>query len=164
MKTRSRFVSNSSSSSFVLAFNKAPQNVDEMRKILFGENSTGTEIVHIYDFWGQFNSQEISERVLKDLREVNESSQDFEFDVYSGYYDGLPELNGFKKGSSYDWKAYDEAIWNYGKKTWNSFKKDNNGCIFYIVNYGDRYGDSLSATIEHGDIFNKIPHLVASHH
>ena len=37
MKIRNGFVSNSSSSSFVVAFDKKPETVEELKKLLFGE-------------------------------------------------------------------------------------------------------------------------------
>jgi len=46
MKVRNGFVSNSSSSSFIVAWNKKPESVEEVKNILFGDAKTH----YMYDY------------------------------------------------------------------------------------------------------------------
>ncbi len=63
MKIRSGFVSNSSSSSFIVAFEKLPESAEEIKQMLFGNQ----EIVYCYDECRSAN--DIAERVFQDFQE-----------------------------------------------------------------------------------------------
>ena len=62
MKRREGFISNSSSSSFLVAFDKIPTSVEELQKMLFGD----------YERYGyyekSYSTKEISEIVFKDMK------------------------------------------------------------------------------------------------
>jgi hypothetical protein len=74
MKIRKGFVSNSSSSSFVVAFPKEPKSFDDVYEAMFNSKEGG---ISIYDQDGMSHSQ-IAQRVWKDIK----SGTDYE---YSGY-------------------------------------------------------------------------------
>jgi len=108
MKQRNGFVSNSSSSSFVIALDKDPMQMDaiEMSKLLFGEQ----EIIAKYD--NGFHALELAETILRDIQychESEEKSNEWDYNavsfkgkfskedliktISSGYFDGCPEYN-----------------------------------------------------------------------
>jgi hypothetical protein len=72
MKTRSGFVSNSSSSSFIVAFNRKPESVDETLQLLFGEDTNGLIKPEYYD--NGLTHREVAERVFADIQRVGPSS------------------------------------------------------------------------------------------
>jgi len=42
-----------------------------------------------------------------------------------------------------------------------AFMDDNKGAFFAILSYADENGET---TLEHGNIFRKLPHVTISHH
>lgn len=72
MKMRSQFVSNSSSSSFLVGFDKIPDSIDELRRVLFGD------VEWVYADWlGRYKSIEVAKAVFSDLK-----SDDVDEDLY----------------------------------------------------------------------------------
>lgn len=65
MKTRNGFVSNSSSSSFIVAFTKKPKSVDDVMEMLFDNDVNGK--VQPYDFCDGTENQKVAERVFFDV-------------------------------------------------------------------------------------------------
>ena len=63
MKTRNGFVSNSSSSSFIIALDKLPENAEEMHEMLF--KSKEEEMLQLYDFNDAISSFDIAKEVFK---------------------------------------------------------------------------------------------------
>lgn len=57
MKIRNGFVSNSSSSSFIVSFDKKPSSAEELREILFGDKEY---IEHRYDLFDKLDGIYIS--------------------------------------------------------------------------------------------------------
>ena len=94
MKTRSGFVSNSSSSSFIIGFDKVPKNVSAMKEVLFGEDETKKKTDWSDDTHSVFA---IAERVLNDISEkkpitIRKEKKIIE-EIRSGYFTGYPDYN-----------------------------------------------------------------------
>jgi len=141
MKNRNGFVSNSSSSSFIVAFDKNPMemDVDEMRELLFGDQ----DIIAKYDYG--FTAQQLSETVLKDIQQnhsnkeetdkwsytVNTfegkmSKEDLIKAISSGYFDGYPDRDWNKDTESDKIRkeARDKGIDPYKDPEWSKrFRK-----------------------------------------
>jgi len=73
MKTRNGFVSNSSSSSFVVAFPKEPKSFDDVYEMVFDSKEGG---IQPYDFVDGMSHTQIAERVWKDLQNGKEDEWD----------------------------------------------------------------------------------------
>jgi len=85
MKVRNGFVSNSSSSSFIVAFEKRPNNSDEVEKLLYDISVRS----HI-------NTSVIAEKVYNDLS-INSATLDEIADAISGgYFEGQPRADAPK--------------------------------------------------------------------
>jgi len=135
MKTRTGFVSNSSSSSFIIAFNKKPESIDKMKQILFGDEKI---FHHPYEKTG-YLTKKVAETVYNDI--LNQKSKNQE--------EVIEELGcGWIDHPGKD-----------GKK----FFKKNKDCEIFVVEYSDNDGPFYCA-MEHGDAFDKIPHIRVSKH
>ena len=94
MKIRSGFVSNSSSSSFIIGFDKVPKNICAMKETLFGEDETSKKTDWSDDTHSVFA---IAERVLNDISDkkpitVRKEKKIIE-EISGGYFNGYPEYN-----------------------------------------------------------------------
>ena len=85
MKIRIGFVSNSSSSSFILAFLRKPRSAAELQKLLFGD------MTHIEWCDNSWTTEDISNTIFNDLKRVKPLSLNKIIDVVkSGHFDGMP--------------------------------------------------------------------------
>jgi hypothetical protein len=85
MKIRNGFVSNSSSSSFVVAFDKIPRTMKTMVQLLFGPGAAPDEFVCQYE--NSASKERVANEVLGDLREKkSKCSRDKLVDLFTGRY------------------------------------------------------------------------------
>lgn len=164
MKIRNGFVSNSSSSSFVVCFKKVPKTADELRTMLFGKE-------HRYNspyeekFWP---TTEVAELVFSQMTKPLKTKE-IEEELSNGWLPGMPSLRDFEKKEkdgktwSYDWDGYNKAHKEFAHSCWERFSKKVGKGTFYVFSYSDNDGDFQSA-LEHGDLFKSLPHICISHH
>ena len=139
MKIRSSFVTNSSSSSFIIAFDKKPESAEEMKQILFGDQE------YFFDPYYDANSQYFSNRPEK------YSALEVATIVFNDIKDEIP--------------MSEECIEYFIEDSYGSDKdieifKDK---FVFEVSYADDCGD-LGCAMEHGDLFERIPHRSQSNH
>lgn len=161
MKVRRGFVSNSSSSSFIVAFPSKPESAAELQEMLFGDQETYP--CPYYD--KGWTARHIAEVVWRDLEEqspltleqVAEKSE-------GGWIDGQPDFNDFcdKKGET-DWDAYEAAVSVFARKYASRFIDQHPDAVFFAFEYSDNDGDMYVA-MEHGTLFDKLPHSRISRH
>jgi len=155
MKTRQGFVSNSSSSSFVVAIPKdiilsaekmsstVPGDVKDnlfmgmrtLRDVMFGD----TEAIESMNYAD--DSEVLVEQIVKAVISDIEGQSPNDFDAIS------EELSWEGDGND-DTKAFIES---------------NRGSNVYVFEYGDDYG-SFHSTLEHSDIFKNLVHKRISKH
>ena len=86
MKIRHGFVSNSSSSSFILGFDRKPRSVAELHELLFGN------MTHVEWFDMSFPTEKIANTIFNDLKKAKPLSVGKIIDeVESGYFEGMPD-------------------------------------------------------------------------
>jgi len=159
MKIRTGFVSNSSCSSFVVAFPKEPSSAKDVKKILF---PNGKKTYSCYD--SSYTTEQVAETVWKDIQNQKPNDKDKIWEELHGYIKGEPDYEKFKlPNGDYDWKAYDAAHCKHRQKVMKKFIEQNQDATIYCFHYGDDNGQYEGA-LEHGGLFDRLPHIVVSHH
>ncbi len=133
MKIRTSFVSNSSSSSFIVLFPHVPKDVDDVHEMMFGEEE---QTIQPYDV--PLSSKFVATQVYHDTRrqpeDLNEELQQL-----------FQSLSRNKKDA----------------KTW--LKKQTGDSKIYVFEWGDENG-LAEGIMEHGNIFEGLPHVRISRH
>ena len=89
MKTRQGFVSNSSSSSFIIGFDKRPKNAAELQKVMFPEG--GSQTVQMYDS-PHYPADQVAATVFNDITGKRKlTKEQILEELESGYFKGMPE-------------------------------------------------------------------------
>ena len=138
MKIRNGFVSNSSSSSFIIVFPQAIASADEMGQILFGEKYEQDEGISYYG--EAYPMSMIAKTVYNDYLEAGKESDSAK----------LNHLNNNEM--SVTEKKYLQRLLTI---------ESNNTII--RLEYGDKSG-SYYSVLEHGGIFDNVPHIRISNH
>lgn len=170
MKIRSGFVSNSSSSSFIVRFPKDPTDINNLREMM------GDCVPNCGYYNTPPTSEEVVNQVHRDLG--GDKGNNFESFYDDKRYDWEIEENAEQRYRSNPQiaLAYDERDW-YELETvekdtlikmwlyeeYNRSYGNQNGVFIYEFTYSDE-GSQFEAQLEHGNIFRNIPHTSKSHH
>ena len=166
MKHRDGYVSNSSSSSFIVAFDKVPETAEELRKMLFDDDTYHIEVPDYSE--DAYSIYDISERVFKDIQEYDEKEVDLTY-MPDGFVDCLltkainkiylKRKQEYLDQGDFSWDDYLKLmgeIRHLKLDAIEAFFTQSEGKTILLLNYGDNYGD---CELEHGEIFKKLRHL-----
>jgi hypothetical protein len=173
MKIRTGFVSNSSSSSFIVAFDKKPKSAAELKTLLFGKKKT---FENPYSDPKVFKGAVVGWPAITVARTVWDDLKTqeplTEGEVYveftTGYLNGDPAYDWRaspkdpKKQEAYD-KKYNKAHDAYRRKRAALFLANNKGKVFFRFQYSDNDG-SYHCALEHGNLFERLTHICFSQH
>lgn len=183
MKTRQGFVSNSSSSSFLVAFARKPETREELRTILFEEGQTEYPVP--WDFYDvkSYPVDRVLDTVWADLQDQAPVTDAAAIELLcNGTVDGIHRHGdnvicmdgGYETGVSYDdfrdkktgktdFKGYRRAERIRAEEFYQEFVRANPGTVLFKFTYSDNDGDYFSC-LEHGSLFDRVPCVVISHH
>lgn len=173
MKIRNGYVSNSSSSSFVVIFPKEPKSVEDVQKILFGKKKFyGSP-------WGddKYPVEQVAKTVWDDICSQKKNNTEKALDILANSHGGdAPDYHDYDHITDRTkmWAELQKAQKQYAKKIFNEFfntrknklKKLNNEPtdeVFYCFSYADDDGSYFSA-LEHGDLFENVKSISISNH
>jgi hypothetical protein len=161
LKVRNGFVSNSSSSSFIVAFDYIPKNASEMAQILFGEE----EGYFYYSLTGQYIERiQIAKKVFSDFIQSHHyvplTPDEIKMVLRSG---DVEPLNLGLLNSPLDIEEMEKQREERTEKITEEFLNKNSGMFIYSFTYSDNEGE-LEAMIEHSGVFSRLPHLVVNQH
>lgn len=170
MKIRNGFVSNSSSSSFVVAFPEKPTSVEHIREMMFKDEKSFPNPYPWDDREKEFSTLKISETVCNDIS--NQTANDIENIVegFGGWLEGSPEnpdvwhredLTQEEKDKI--WNDWDKSYDKYQRDTAMKFIESHKDMFIYVFEYSDNDGDYF-CTLEHGGIFDNLQHVKISRH
>lgn len=165
MKFRNGFVSNSSSSSFIVAFPRIPLNEESVREMMFDSDDRKEITLEYYDH--VMTIEQIASRVFSDIQDssiipINEEAiysafeEDYAIDYFDDYQRATTDEERNKIREDADKQNEIES-----KKNAKKFLEDTKGQFVYEFEYHD---DSNEALLEHGDIFRNLPHIQISNH
>lgn len=179
MKTRMGFVSNSSSSSFVVAFPSKPDSEQKLRDMMFPPTMTE---VQPYDSSSAIPVADIVKQVLKEIKAQGRTASQARIARYLHGWSWLEEYNMY--GSDYDRdlkpeefdtiEAYREARDKRYKEEnerhaaieeakAEKFKERHKNAFILVTSYADEDGNFFS-TMEHSWIFRNLEHIQISNH
>jgi len=175
MKTRNGFVSNSSSSSFILALPGRPTSAKQMHEWMFPD---GPITICPYDFVGALSSERAADIAYEDLKDATALTRDEIVDELDSGSFCAPAPKGIKFPKYPDYytrkgltDAEEDALYEkYGKETRAVAEKladhlicESPKAFFFRVSYSDGNG-SVGTNMEHGDVFRNLVHRRTSHH
>ncbi len=158
MKIRNGFVSNSSSSSFIVAF---PVNMEitpaTIENYVFG----GQTSINYYDY--SVSVTVAAEKIYRQMKDQKPTNLDYLREKCNGWIGGAPEYDDFKTlpNGECDWDAYTAATDKYRDEFIDRFIRNASS---NMVVYAFEFSDDTDCALEHGGTFDNVMHERISNH
>lgn len=174
MKIKIDFVTNSSSSSFIVAWPKPVKTMDDVLKYI----PEYTKAKVVYEDAIKYASpkplkieknKKVVELLMRLLSEGywGQASIHYSSDIYEqvARREGVTEKEIMEnpQWSAIVWDEQKKKTDIAGKEKAHNFIRQTNGYYLYVFQYGDEDGEFYSE-MEHGGTFSNLPHIQVSHH
>lgn len=169
MKIRNGFVSNSSSSSFVVAFSELPTSVEHLKKMMYGDLENDQDPYPEQHRQDSFSTLTIAKSVFNDIEDQKVNDKKNILEGFEGWLEGAPDLQHTltyfddKKKWQEEWDKYVKELDEHTSNYCNKFMEKNVGKFIYTFEYSDQDGE-YGCMLEHGDIFRNVTHERISRH
>ena len=161
MKIREGFVSNSSSSSFIVAFKEVPKSEQELKELLYGDEQ------EVKSGWMQeepISTERLARHVWNDLKNSKPLSLSELGDALHGVrdntYPSIPYPYDFK--SRVDEEVFEMLVERRSMAIASDFLEQADGKVIYEFSYSD--DSTIGAVLEHQGTFDNVQHIKISHH
>jgi hypothetical protein len=177
MKIRKGFVSNSSSSSFVVVFPHKPESAEETREMMFGKQEwhyAGRYATH-----QDVSTVDISKAVFDNISEQSDRNQVYSSirngwfgsylipEIFPGHYDGEPlhplSFPKDEKRIREIWDERDRINDQRASEIADAFIKEHKDKFITVMTFSDNDGE-FESMLEHSKIFNRLKHIQTSYH
>lgn len=172
MKKRKGYVSNSSSSSFIVAFPKVPESAEETFDIMFpgmskdssiASYSTPTPCTLVAEIvYGDIQNQLGKTTTLPVITDEAKLCLSVDGDIDLIIKKCYPN-HEYDNWDLYQYLSSLKERMLYGEDDDGDLLKDNPNAHIFNFSYADEDG-GLWSNMEHGDIFRNLPHKRESHH
>jgi len=168
MKIRQGFVSNSSSSSFIVPFPKDMEmTVSNIHKYLYGDTPFS-----IYYYESSVSSMEAAQIIHDEIHKQTSNDKKRLYDAMDGWIPGQPEwdysnnplLPANHEEWNKQWRKYEKRLERYRNGLLNEYThKWGDNVDLYTFVFSDEDGLPW-VVLEYGPTFDNVPHLAISHH
>lgn len=166
MKIRNGFVSNSSSSSFLVSFKTLPTSVEQLREMLFGDRNH----IELYDegistqtaasvVWNDIQRQERSPTRNELVETLRSKAGYLVYEEMGGWYSREMSQEERELYHAEDRRRTDVLA----EQLTDEFLQQAEGGSIYGFSYADDDG-TLGMVLEHWGIFRELPHVAISNH
>ena len=158
MTSRNGFVSNSSSSSFIIGLPKVPESAAELEQMLWpgGGVLSGYASDISTDVAAKILFEELGQ--ADDMEEIVDSVASNVTTVPRPKYD----KNETEEQLRVRHDAYDAAILVEAEKLTGKLFGEYPGRVWFTVEHSDH--SDYGSTMEHGEVYYNVPHIRVSHH
>jgi hypothetical protein len=170
MKIRMGFVTNSSSSSFIVAFDKVPNSWQEVLEMLFDADKAT-----VSEYGLSMDNKQVAQIVFEDISKQTPNNLEELKETFHGFDDGIENYKDYKELERKRWdnssqkeqdELYEKLETLYSEFEEIHFKKfleKNKGKQLYSFSYSDSKG-TQGTLMEHAGIFENLPHVRISRH
>lgn len=171
MKIRDGFVSNSSSSSFIIGFSQVP-DAEYLKKLLYDDKDSYMGVYQDAPFStdtlvSMIMAELEGKTPINDMKGIVEAIGDdaSDWDTHPDYgYWNVQKEDRLKKGTP----EYEAAWEKHNQETIESALEmaksiHDPDLVFYSLSFADEDG-SVGCELEHGSTWDRLPHLRFSHH